>query len=219
MHILGNTIKKIAYEKAGIIKEGVPVITSEHKREALSVIRNVCKEKHSKLIIVEPKRYRLKLKGELQQLNAACAVEAVKQIGIRNIKGLYETQWPGRMEKKGNIVYDVAHNPAGIKAMSEAITAFTYKNLIIVFAVKNDKNVEGMVRYLPKAKEIILTRYSIAPGSLSPDKIPIKGKIIRDAKEAINYAKTIAGKNDLILVTGSTFLVSEVRGATKQIVS
>ena len=217
-HILGHTIEKIALEKSGIIKPGMTIITSEKKQAALEVIERVCKEKNARLVKVGPGDYKLSLKGFFQQENAACAVGAAKEIGISDFSGLEKTVWPGRMELKENVLMDVAHNPAGIKAMRKAVGQLDYKRLFIVFGVKKDKNATEMVKLLAPYEKIFLTKYKIAPNSLDPEKISAPSSaVVEDVGTAVEMAMAAAGEEDLILITGSTFTVSEARGAEKNL--
>ena len=127
---LGNTIEKIAYEKSGIIKKNIPVVTAA-EGSALAAIKKISNKKNSKLFIIRKnsiKKIKLNnLRGEFQILNAAIAVKAVetlknnKKIKINKkniINGLKNTKWPGRFQFTGkNILVDCAHNPSGLEAL------------------------------------------------------------------------------------------------------
>lgn len=228
-HILGDTIQEIAREKAGVIKPGCTVVTAEKKPEAIEVIKEVCKEKNAKLIQVRKGNYKLAMLGEFQQWNAACAVEAVKALEIPSvnpIKGLSKAVIPGRMEKHGNILMDVGHNPACMRALGKALDEFDYEKLFVVFGVKKDKDVKSMLEALPKPDELIVTKYRIAPKSMEPGEIVKIAKemglaskitVIPNVREALEYAKSLATEKDLVVVTGSTFTVSEARGVERQL--
>ncbi|MEK6869330.1 MAG: folylpolyglutamate synthase/dihydrofolate synthase family protein, partial [Nanoarchaeota archaeon] len=121
---LGNTIKKVAYEKAGIIKNNVPVVTAA-EGIALAAIKKISNERNSRLYIANKKNanYRIGLKGEFQKLNAAMAIKAIgilkNNYGVKikksNVKkGLLNAKWPGRFQfLEKNILVDCAHNPHG----------------------------------------------------------------------------------------------------------
>lgn len=126
MKMLGDTIEKIAYEKAGIIKENVPVVTYEQKEEARKVIEEESKKKHSKVYSMsldeiqtveysfqgttfdyrEDKNLEIHLLGENQVKNAALAIEVIHvlidlgySISKKDMReGLFLTKWPGRFE-------------------------------------------------------------------------------------------------------------------------
>jgi dihydrofolate synthase/folylpolyglutamate synthase len=125
-NILGKTLAKIAYEKAGIIKPGIPVVTAEKKREALRVIEEVCRKRGSKLEVVNRKSKAPRLRsgqvesrkpldfargkskvgiliGSHQKINAACAIAALQAAGIKISKraittGLKKVRWPARFQ-------------------------------------------------------------------------------------------------------------------------
>lgn len=221
-HVLGESIEKIASEKAGIIRPGMTVVTSEKKEEALSVIRSAAKGRQARLVEVEKGEYKLAMLGEFQQWNAACAVEAIKALGIwaDPLRGLSEAVIPGRMERRGNVLMDVAHNPAGMQALRRLLYSIDYERLFVVIGVKKDKNVDEMLRLLPEATELVVTQYRIAPNGMDAGELIRRAKdvsltakltVVPKVREALDYAKSLAGENDLVVVTGSTFTVSEAR--------
>ncbi|MEK9149125.1 MAG: cyanophycin synthetase, partial [Candidatus Desantisbacteria bacterium] len=173
--ILGNTIKKIAMEKAGIIKQGVPVVCGVMDGKALSTIKNAAKEKqapfyavnHADEQISAPAEYQqiaelsdihLSLHGAHQLQNAACAVLATGVLEGVNINrekipdALSSTHWPGRLQiigQKPLMVVDGAHNPAGTMVLRQAIDeCFTYSNLILILGILDDKDQRAMMRNL-----------------------------------------------------------------------
>ena len=147
---LGDTLEKIAAEKAGVIKPGVPVITTADDPEALAVIEKIAREKSAPLTKAGPASCRspseeakksetgrmpvLPLLGEHQKLNAALALATVEvlqnQIPMSEVAvraGLETVQWPGRLQLVQtqfgqNILLDGAHNVAGVKALREALS-------------------------------------------------------------------------------------------------
>jgi dihydrofolate synthase/folylpolyglutamate synthase len=134
---LGDTLEKIAAEKAGIIKPGVPVITTAREPEVLGVIERVAREKHSAFTQVEVDSAAsfsppTSLPGEHQKTNAALAVATVrvlqKQIPVTDEQiraGLAQVNWPGRMQliERGaqKIILDGAHNVAGAEVLRAAL--------------------------------------------------------------------------------------------------
>ncbi|MBW2981793.1 bifunctional folylpolyglutamate synthase/dihydrofolate synthase [Candidatus Woesearchaeota archaeon] len=202
--VLGNTITKITKEKAGIIKNNVPVITNADK-QALKIIKQIAK-KHNSKIIKSKNNVKTNLKGIFQLENAKTASTVLKQLKIKQKyikKGLNKVIWPGRLEKKQGILLDGAHNPAGIKALMKSIN----NNLTIIFGAMQDKNIKEMAKFL-KYKKIILTKANIAK-TLEPNKIRQYFKepiITTNLKQAIKEAKK--HKNP-ILITGSIYLVGE----------
>lgn len=223
---LGETIEKIAYEKAGIIKSKIPVVTGA-KGIALTVIQKIAKKKNSPLFVIKSiKKIPLKLKGEFQLVNASIALETIKilnqyyDLKIKKDKikkGLLNTTWSGRFEFiSKNVLVDCAHNPDAIKALKKELLKIKkkYKNLYLIIGILKDKDYKNMLKELtPLANKIILVRPKI-PRALNP-KILAKCidkdfMVIEDSKKALKYAKKIAKKDDLILVTGSIYVVGEV---------
>ncbi len=267
---LGKDIKKIAYEKAGIIKKNIPVITAA-SGAALETIKKISNKKNSKLIITgqnKIKKYynrknnywsfdintckNLKLDnlgGEFQIINAATAVAAIDtikknysiKINKKNIKnGLKKTKWPGRFQFTGkNILMDCAHNPDGFKLLAKELKNISYNKLILVVGFSNDKDIKKISEIIkPKADRVIITKSgseraaepkiikkyfnknSVMLGNqryletMFP--VPLKWfpaptpLVIKNPKNALKHAKKLALKKDLILITGSIFLVGEL---------
>ena len=134
---LGDTLEKIAAEKAGIIKPGVPVITAAREPEVLAVIERVARENKSPFTRVDVsatvnREHPAALAGEHQKANAALAVATVrvlqKQIPVTGAQihaGLAQVNWPGRLqlvERGGQkILLDGAHNVAGAEVLRAAL--------------------------------------------------------------------------------------------------
>jgi len=175
-----------------------------------------------------------RLLGKHQLVNAAAAIGAVealcsygKSINARFVrKGIFNTFWPGRCEvvsRKPIIILDGAQNAASMRVLRKTVQEeFKYKRLILVLGVSCDKDITGICREICfLADKIILTKAD-NPRALSLGRIE---KIIsaqgasrsslviktENVKDALLRAKDSAGKNDLILVTGSLFVVGEFR--------
>ena len=245
---LGNTLAKIAAEKAGIIKnKGVIVISAFQAKEAREIIRNRCKKFQAKLYEVgrqikyskskrglaikglknDYKNLRLNLLGEHQAANAALAiglVEGLSSYGF-NIQafairqGLYNAVWPGRCEviqRSPFIILDGAQNLASAQVLRRTIEDnFKYRKLILVLGISSDKDIAGICKELDSlADEIILTRAATFratdPAKLS-GYFKRKLHLTQSVKEAKLLARSLAGKKDLILATGSLFVVGEFR--------
>ena len=226
---LGKKIEKIAYEKAGIIKEDIPVVTGA-KSKPLLIIKKICKKRNSQLFVNKKyKNLKLNLNGTFQLENASVAVKAIVlnqyyqlKISKKNIKnGLKNINWPGRFDFiKKNILVDCAHNPAALKALVKELTNLKkekkYKKLILIIGILSDKDIKKMVEIIePFSDKIIITK---PENPRSEEPIIIKKfvknknqvKIIKNIKNAVKYAEKIVEKKDLILVTGSCFVVGEV---------
>jgi len=217
---LGNSLKKIAYEKAGIIKNKTPIITCA-RGTALETIKKVAKEKNAPLFFIGKviRKKELSLKGNYQQKNAAIASLAINILNKYSIniskkqidKGLKNTKWPGRFQLKNNILYDIAHNPPGFKILFSELKNLKYNKLIAVLGFSADKDIKSISKTI-KADKIILTQAD-NERSAKVDKVKKyfnKCIIIKNSKTALNYAKKTAKKDDLILVAGSIYMVGEL---------
>lgn len=185
---LGNTLKEIAGEKAGIIKPGVPVFSTVSSGEAEEIIRKKARELGAPLTLIQDSiedlglkngkqwakflghEYALGLIGRHQVDNAACAVAALSYLGASPQaiqEGLASTAWPGRFEilsRDPLLVLDGAHNVEGMRTLVETWRAFLQavggdERARIVFASVSDKDISGMAAVLrPLAQEVFLVR-------------------------------------------------------------
>jgi len=164
----------------------------------------------------------LPLLGAYQIINAATAVKALEslsfygyEIAPEQVKtGLSKTSWEGRMQIAGRnptILIDVAHSPESARVLREAITeTFSYDKLIFVVGIHADKDIKGIGEQLCQIADVaVLTRGNI-PRAAEPEHIKQKWEefgieltVKGDVKSALDYALNIAGKNDLVCLTGS----------------
>lgn len=225
---LGSTIEKIAREKAGIIKKGIPTVTLA-EGIALDVIKDVCKKMNSALYIPEINRdVKTNLRGSFQLMNASACLKSVDVLRGSGIiisdaavsRGLSKVIWPARFEFiYKNILLDCAHNPAAIGVLVDELRNLKYSRLIILTGILKDKDIKSMIAVLnPLASRFILARPNINrasdPGYIA-NFVKKDYKIIPEVAEAVKYAKSILKKGDLLLITGSTYTVGE---AMKQLI-
>jgi dihydrofolate synthase/folylpolyglutamate synthase len=259
---LGETLPQIAFEKAGIIKSGVPTITWVEDQETFEVIENVCAQRESPLSVIvnnpaessvrgepvadrkvkihqlsldrtvfdfgEYKNLELSLSGRHQLANASLvifALEKLKEMGwriesraVRN--GLKDVSWRGRLEifrKSPLTLLDVAHNPAGTKALVDTLEEFfPGKRLIFIFGVMADKDYASMLKEIcRKARFIVLTKpdYKRATDPELLEEVVLADntpyEIIPRVEQAYVFALKNAGDEDIICITGSHFTVGE----------
>lgn len=173
------------------------------------------------------------LKGRHQIENAALAIGAIECMRAKGFdiddgtiaKGIRNARWEGRLEILQNeplILVDAAHNPAGIAALCGALKLeFEYERLILIFGVLNDKDYRSMLRRIvPLADHLIITRPQTNRAA-SPGKIEEvatrytrqKIEIVENPLDAVKKALFLADLNDLICITGSLYLVGEVKQA------
>jgi dihydrofolate synthase/folylpolyglutamate synthase len=171
------------------------------------------------------------LLGPHQIVNAATAVgiiEALKNKGLTVCgeavrEGIAAAKWAGRLEIAGRdplIVLDGAQNRASARALADAVKKrFVYKDLRLVLGISKDKDIKGIIEeLLPLAGSVVLTKAGIAERAAEPSLIngfvAMSGRtadLTSNVAGAIEKAKLCAGKEDLILITGSLFVVGEAR--------
>ncbi|WP_017414730.1 bifunctional folylpolyglutamate synthase/dihydrofolate synthase [Clostridium tunisiense] len=259
--ILGDTLDKIAFEKAGIIKEGIPTVLFPQQPEAEQVIEKVATERKSLLIKVDSEKskfidsYEIEVNGEKkvvqrvgiktlsenynlelallgkhQILNATVAVYACEKlidlgakISKENIaKGMKTVKWPGRLEiMKTNprVVIDGAHNIDGISKLTESIDMyFKYDNLILILGILADKQVREMIETIvPKASRVIAVTPNSERAELAEDlKVEIENlgvvcEAVEDYREAYEKALSYCTEKDLLLISGSLYMIGDMR--------
>ncbi|HJM12125.1 MAG TPA: Mur ligase family protein [Candidatus Marinimicrobia bacterium] len=172
MDILGNTIEKIAEEKAGIIKDNIPVISVDHSKTIQKILCRKAQEKNTSITIAKSPSdirmrvdctefcydgtyYRTSLVGEHQAANAALAIAATQRYNPLLNNEMIETGlntlcWPGRMQKLSDrIYYDVAHNEDGIKMAFKSVHAlFPNKPFYGLFCLKGEKELDRIGKYI-----------------------------------------------------------------------
>ncbi|MBI2661138.1 bifunctional folylpolyglutamate synthase/dihydrofolate synthase [Candidatus Woesearchaeota archaeon] len=234
-NLLGNTMEKIAHEKAGIIKDNVPVVTGADGA-ALATIKKIAVKMNAPLI--KSKKFNKinfrYLNGAFQQDNANTALAAIGALRKYHktkindkeiIEGMENAKWPGWLQFIGkNVLVDCAHNPNGIRALVKEIKLLNpnhnFSSLIIVFGVLKDKNAAEMLNLIfsLKPKLVIFTQpisdralrlKELLNISKKINKSNIKIYTIKKPADALRFAKKMA-KNDLIIVTGSIYLVGEL---------
>lgn len=196
---LGDTITDIAFEKAGIIKPNIPVVTiNSNNKDVIDLITNICEKKKAPCNIIskDPSfinksefvtefyesgyTYKIKVPGEYQVTNALLAIEAVKQAEIFDYKSVYKglssTHIPGRFHQiiidGKTVIFDVGHNCQAANALVKAIkTAYAGKSVCIVTGIMKDKDVAGILQaYSEISRHIVLSR-PCTPRAESPEKM------------------------------------------------
>lgn len=259
-NLLGNTLEKIAMEKAGIIKKGIPTVIYPQQEEVLKVIKNKCFEMDSELYIANNENLKFKnivnldkpyqllkynneidillpLLGEHQIINLSVAMQAIEVLNNKNIidisianivKSIKNVSWKGRLEVLSNnpyVVIDGAHNIQGIKTLSRNIKKyFKYKNLYLILGILADKDVEEMIKIItPMAKKV----YSVTPNSIRGElaeslkdevsKFNKNCKAFDKYEEAYLEALNDASEKDLILASGSLYMIGDMRKIIRKI--
>lgn len=250
---LGPTLTDIAFEKAGIIKPGVPVVCGLGRGTARNVIERRARELGAPVRGVFDKPgalqaqrkkggfrfsfrfegenfvYSPSLQGEHQGRNAAVVIATAVEVGRRwrklqkrrIVQGIRETRWEGRLESvrlRPRVVLDGAHNEAGARVVAAYARDFLPRPRTLVFAIMKDKNIRRVSSLLfPLAETIILTSVPL-PRAASPELIfaqaPVRTKkafLEPDPKRAVQKAVELTPPGGSVLITGSLFLVGEVK--------
>lgn len=224
---LGQTLREIATEKAGIIKPGVPVITLKQDPAAMEVISETARRVGAPLTIVTtPLRgYQIGLFGQHQLWNATLAVAAFKAAGFKPSEpvlrdGLKNVIWPARFQRFENerIILDGAHNPAAAEALVRVWQqAYPGEKASLVFGGVGGKDVRGVLRALqPITASWNFTNFesprAIPPETLHAELTELYGGAIKaTCHPTIESALSSARKKpERVLVTGSLYLAGEM---------
>ena len=234
MQFLGNTKPLIAGEKAGIIKQGIPIVIGETHPETKMIFNKKAKSVDAKIYYADQlisEELESDLKGSYQKQNIKTVIQSVKvlkdlgyQVSDRALeKGLFNvsrnTGIRGRWQVLGNtpkVICDTAHNIEGLTSVIEQLQKQDYSQLHIVFGMVNDKNAKTIISLLPKTALYYLAKPDIERGmelsQLSSvfKALELNYTTYRTVSEAFDTAKFKASSNDLIFVGGSTFVVAEI---------
>ncbi len=230
MEFLGGTLPEIAFEKAGIIKEGVPVVVGEFHEETLPIFKAVAAEKNSHVILAfeDKEQYKTDLLGNYQQGNARTAVAVVSYLDSFDVNKMHvrqgllnvveNTGLQGRwqqLQEHPTIICDTAHNREGLAIVIGQLLGQPHDRLHVVLGVVKDKPLEQILPLFPKEAVYYFCSPDI-PRALDADSLArkalpfgLRGRSFGSVKAALAAAKKTAGEKDLIYVGGSTFVVAE----------
>jgi dihydrofolate synthase / folylpolyglutamate synthase len=238
---LGDTVEKIAEHKAGIIKQGVPVVVGPLPRGALHVVEDVAHQAKSVLTQRQPIEvmsakppfvfrysnhppFTLTMSANYQMENAALAIEAVDQLQhqypVKEVdlqSAIRHTFMPGRLEvikPQPMIILDGAHNPGGVQALIQAMTHHQHQSIYVLFASFKDKDAEPMLNELAKlTKFIFVTSFPHPRARKKIDYPHLQFPFIEDYQQALSILDKGIPANGVLLVTGSLAFVGLVRQA------
>ncbi|MCD6050307.1 MAG: fgs [Verrucomicrobia bacterium] len=229
---LGDTLAKIAFEKAGIIKPGVPAVTAADAPEALAVIRQVAAEKHASLTLVGRSTIAafslpVALLGEHQRENAALALavaaELQAQLPVSETaiaQGFATVHWPGRLQlvtltSGHRVLIDGAHNEDGMTLLRETLrTQFPAEKPALLMGALADKDWRQMCQLIaPMVSEIHLVPVSsqrtASPSDLAAVCQMVNPCVMIHIHESLSQALSATGEKPFRLITGSLYLVGE----------
>jgi dihydrofolate synthase/folylpolyglutamate synthase len=232
---LGDTIAKIASEKAGIIKAGVPVATTETGTEALEVITKTARRLNAPLRIISPLEVSellkdvplLSLAGEHQHRNAGLAVAVVDILRDRMSitppqieEAMANVYWPGRLQlithsSGQKFLLDGAHNEAGAESLRNALqNRFVTTEKTIILGVLQDKNWKSICALLaPLATRILLVPVS-SDRTSAPEALAAVCRTANPGAEIqvhSSFSAAFAARptRGLVVITGSLYLIGE----------
>jgi dihydrofolate synthase/folylpolyglutamate synthase len=257
---LGVTLDRIAMEKAGVFKRGVPAITVQQEPLAMSVLKAQAQAMktplsvtgvdidfsfrfetsrehgpHTRICLSTPtskfEHLRVPLHGRHQAINCGLALallDKLKAAGYeidneKSAEGLNQVTLAGRMEmicEDPRIMIDGAHNAASIRALIHAIGQnIPYDSMVMIFGCNSDKDIPGMLAELQYgADKVIFTRShsakAVPPQELADMYTELCGKMCQTASslgEALLLARSAVGREDLICITGSFYLIGQAK--------
>lgn len=237
MDMLGDTLEKIAAEKAGIIKKGVPVVIGEYHPETLPVFMKKAKEVgariyldydfglknnktdypfHKALNFSSVNRLAHVLREQKWELTDQNILEGYDQMeNLTGLKGRFQL-----LHKKPNVILDVSHNEPGLTKLFHSLSNKlpSESKLHLIFGTVKGKALPPLFELFPKTASFYWTQSSV-PRSLPVEMLSeqgyhygFEGNSYNDVNAAIDAAIAASNHDDTVLVTGSTFVVAEVKG-------
>ncbi len=225
--ILGNSLEKIASEKAGIIKKNTKIIIGERDKKTQNIFIQKADENFSDIIFASD--YETDFENseiEYQNKNIRTAVQVSKNLNDQNInetsikKGIMNldsnTDFYGRwtiINYNPKVIFDSAHNESGFSYLSQQLEKLNYDRLFIILSFVKGKDVKKLITYLPKKSLIYFTSSNTERSMNYED-------IIQCVKENINFDKNPmkvykevlkqSSSKDLIIITGSNYIAKEI---------
>ena len=225
--ILGNTLKKIAFEKAGIIKQNTKVIIGERDKDTENVFIDIANKNFSEIIFASD--YKSKFENsEIEYFNKN--IKTVVQIcrnlndkkindnsiekGILNINSNadFYGKWTV-LRNNPKIIFDSAHNESGFIHLSKQLSSLEYDKLFFILSFVKGKNIKKLISYLPDKSLIYYTSSNM---SRSMNHNEIEQSIGENINFDINpnrvYSNILsqASSDDLIIITGSNYIAKEI---------
>ena len=231
---LGDTIEKIAMEKSGIIKPGVPVFTAATNPEALTVISDTAQRNKAQLHIVSEQQvvevgrsFHLSLLGEHQRWNAALAMAVVdglqQKVPVTPAalkKGLESVQWQGRCQiirrpSGQNVLVDGAHNPAGAETLRRTVQReFPGIKPALILGILKDKDYQAICEVLATiASRIVLVPVGSERTAQPADLLAVYRErhvnVPITCCNSLDEAMRETEKEPFVVIAGSLYLAGE----------
>ena len=225
--ILGNTLEKIAYEKAGIIKKNTKIIIGERDKKTQNIFIQKAEENFSDVIFASD--YKTDFENseiEYQNKNIRTAVQVSKNLNDQNInatsikRGIMNldsnTDFYGRwtiINYNPKVIFDSAHNESGFSYLSQQLKKLNYDRLFIILSFVKGKDVKKLITLLPK-KSLIYFTSSNTERSMNYEEITqcVKENINFDKNPMKVYKEVLkqSSSKDLIIITGSNYIAKEI---------
>lgn len=236
--MLGNTLEKIAFEKAGIIKPAVPCVLGEWDDVTGPVFQYAANERGAPLLIATrnpewwSKTFQGSLKGQYQQKNMRTVWEAIRSLqslgveiedevadyALNNVQELSGLRGRWEYLDKGNVpvILDTGHNEPGIRLVIEQLQDTPHKHLHVVLGFVKDKDLARILPLFPHDASYYFCKPGVVRGldeetlRLQAGAYGLFGDAFKTAPEALAAARSRAQPGDLIFCGGSTFVVADL---------
>ena len=229
---LGDNIKDIANEKAGIIKKEIPVVISEYQKEVFSVFKETALKLNSNIYMASEEyfeEYNTDLNGEYQKKNIKGVIKGLSilnnfkiskndiKIGLLNV--MNNTGLKGRLELINNspkVLVDVGHNIEAFRAIIKYLETVIYQNIKLILGFVKGKDFEKILDILPRDAIYYFCKPNVSRGLPTDElleyskKIGLKAKKFSSVKLAYSSCLKDSDKDDLIFIGGSNFVVAEI---------
>ena len=231
---LGSNISDIAKEKAGIIKDNIPVVIGQTQQEISPIFTEIAKSKNSEIIFADHfiyDTYNCDLKGDYQKKNIKTVLKSTEilkhldykindshiKTGLNNVSN--NTGLQGRwqvIQRKPMIICDTAHNEAALGEVISQLTKMEYSELHFIIGFSNDKNLKKISKIFPEDSKYYFVQSKVGRARDAKEVRDIFklnnrcGDYYRSVKNTIQYVKGVSKENDIIFIGGSTFVVSEI---------
>jgi dihydrofolate synthase / folylpolyglutamate synthase len=227
--LLGDTVERIAAEKAGIFKRGVPaVVHGQQPPGALETLHAEAARRGAPLVVAPPDYAGpISLPGPHQRGNAGLAYAALAALTRTGLAvpeeamaaGIATARWPGRLESVGGVLLDGAHNPDGAAALASALRSMhPGRPVELVLGVLADKDHAGMLAALVPASRRLHVVTPASPRARPAAELARAARALgaetdvhATVPEAMACARAAAGESGLVCVAGSLYLVGEAR--------
>ena len=231
---LGSNISDIAKEKAGIIKDNIPVVIGQTQQEISPIFTEIAKSKKSEIIFADHfiyDNYNCDLKGDYQKKNIKTVLKSTEilkhldykindshiKTGLNNV--FNNTGLQGRwqvIQRKPMIICDTAHNETALGEVISQLMDMEYSDLHFIIGFSNDKNLKKISKIFPEDSKYYFVQSKVGRARDAKEVKDIFklnnrcGDYYKSIENTIEYVKGVSKENDIIFIGGSTFVVSEI---------